>query len=157
MTLPQLLLSLLILSLIVWVGGAVTGQIIVARALATDKTTFAANMIPYVNWIIPHVYIPAAVTAATSGLVLAYLQNVPFTTPWLLFLLVVFVATNIMGSVYSLPEYRRLTRMLEERGPRDEEIQRRLVRASWLNRVELLLIVMGLVGVIAQTVTFSTP
>lgn len=111
-------------------------------------------MIPYVNWIIPHVYIPAAVTAAVSGLLLVYLRDIPFSTPWLLFLLVVFVATNIMGSVYSLPEYRRLTPMLKERGPGDEEVQRRLVRASWLNRIELLLIAVGLLGVITQTVNF---
>jgi hypothetical protein len=51
-----------------------------------------------------------------------------------------------MASVYSLPEYKRLTQVLNERGPQDASLQRRLTVAAWLNRVELCLVVMGLVG-----------
>jgi hypothetical protein len=143
----ELLAALLVLSLIFWVGGAITGQIMLARARVLHDMTFAANLIPMVRWLITTIYIPAAATAFTSGLVLAYLNGISLTTPWLLFLIFVFTATVIMGSVYSLPEYKRLTQMLNERGPHDMELHRRLTLAAWFNRIELCLIVIGLVGI----------
>lgn len=150
MTFVELLIVLLVLSLILWVGGAITGQIMLVRARVIHDTTFAANLIPMVRWLITTIYIPAAATAFTSGLVLAYLNDVSFTTPWLLFLILVFMATVIMGSVYSLPEYKRLTQVLNERGPQDAGLQHRLTVAAWLNRLELSLVVIGLVGLMAH-------
>jgi hypothetical protein len=66
------------------------------------------------------------------------------------FPILVFVATIRMGSVYSLPEYKRLTRVLEERGAQDRDFQQRLTRAAWLNRIELGFVVLGIIGIIVQ-------
>lgn len=146
MTFHELLFVLFASSLVLWLGGAITGQLMLARSRVLHDVTFAARLIPMVRWLITTIYIPAATTAFASGLLLAYRNGVSFTTPWLLFLIVVFVVTVIIGSVYSLPEYQRLTKVLNERGPQDKDLQRRLTVAAWLNRAELCLVVLGLIG-----------
>lgn len=45
-------------STMVWVGGAVTGQIWMARARLTDDHATRAMLLPQINWIIRRVYTP---------------------------------------------------------------------------------------------------
>ncbi len=144
--LEQLLFTLLILSLMLWVGGAVTGQIWMFRARTLGDDAFAAKVVPYVNWIIRRVYIPAAATAFTSGMLLVWLKELSVTSPWLIFLISVFLATIVVGSVYSLPEYNRLENIAQQ-DPSNQMLHRRLNRAAWVNRVELTLVLVGVVGV----------
>jgi len=63
---------------------------------------------------------------------------------------VVFLVTVIVGSVYSLPKYGRLVALLHTSDDQHPLLQRRIAIAAWVNRVELLLVVIGLVGMIVQ-------
>jgi hypothetical protein len=138
------------LSLIVWVGGAITGQIWMFRAELRRELELRATFIPLINWIIRAVYIPIAATAFTCGMLLVWRLGLPFTVPWTLFPIGVFLGTIVVGSVYSLPEYGRLVALLHTVGPRDSALQRRITVAAWVNRVELLLVLMSLVGIMLQ-------
>lgn len=151
MALNSWLAVLLTLSLGIWVGGAITGQIWMFRAGLRGDLVTRATLLPQINWIIRAIYIPMAVTAVTSGLLLAWRTGASLTAPWLLFPLAVFGATIVVGSLYSLPEYTRLVRILRERGPNDGALQRRIDIAAWVNRVELLLVLVGIVGIVLQT------
>lgn len=151
MTLNTVLLALIACCLMIWVGGAITGQIWMFRAGRQGDLALRAALIPYIHWIIRFVYIPMAAIAVTCGLVLAWRNGIPFTTPWLLFPLVVFLGTVIVGSVYSLPEYGRLVTLLRTNEAQNPAIQRRIEIAAWVNRVELLLVVIGLIGLIVQS------
>lgn len=145
-----LLLLLLVVSLVVWVGGALTGQLWMARAQHRGDAAFAAGLVPWLLWTIPRVYIPASLIAVAAGSVLALRHGVALTTPWVLFPLLVYAATVVTGTVYSLPEYRRLAALAGQRDPRDPELQRRIATAAWVNRVELLLVLLGLAGLITR-------
>lgn len=154
MTTSHFLLLLFIVGLIVWLGGATTLQLVVARARILDRPAFIANLIPYLYWTTRRVYLPAAAIGLFSGSLLLSQQDVPITEPWSIFLLAVLVAVTISGEVYSMPEYKQLIIMLKERGPSDKEIHRRFIKVCWLTRIELLLISTGLIGVFAQVVAF---
>lgn len=150
--LTTILVTLLVLSLIVWVGGAITGQIWMFRAGQQGDLNTRVVLLPQILWIIRRVYIPMAATAFTSGLLLAWRAGVSWTAPWLLFPVIVFIATVVVGSLYSLPEYSRLVALLGHRSASDPELQRRIEIAAWVNRVELGLVLIGVVGVIVQAV-----
>jgi uncharacterized membrane protein len=150
MTLNTLLLILMACSIIIWVGGAITGQIWMFRAGQRGDMQLRAALIPYINWIIRFVYIPMASIAGTCGILLVWRSGLPFTTPWILFPLLVFITTIIVGSVYSLPEYSRLVTLLRAGDERDPVLQRRIEIAAWVNRIELLLVLIGVIGIIGQ-------
>lgn len=126
------------------------------RAGQRGDLALRAALVPYINWIFRFVYIPMSATAVTSGLLLAWRAGIPFTTPWLVFPIVVFLATVVVGSVYSLPECGRLTALLRDANGRDQAIQRRIDVAAWVNRIELTLVVIGLIGISVQLSKLNT-
>lgn len=138
------------ISTMVWVGGAITGQVWMARARLTDDHSTRAMLLPQINWIIRRVYIPMAATAFTSGLLLAWRTGTPLRAPWVLFPIIVFLATVLTGSLYSLPEYTRLVTLLHDHSPEEPSLDRRIELAAWVNRVELALVLVGIVGIVAQ-------
>jgi hypothetical protein len=150
MTINSLLLVLMAWSVLVWVGGAITGQIWMFRAGQRRDFQLRATLIPYINWIIRTVYIPMASTALTCGLILIWRLDIPFATPWIAFPLSVFFVTIIVGSVYSLPEYGRLITLLDHGTPHDKRIHQRIELAAWVNRIELLFVLLAIGGLVAQ-------
>lgn len=150
MTLNAILAALMACGIIIWVGGAITGQIWMFRARQLGDLQLRATLIPYINWIIRTIYIPMASVVGTCGLLLAWRSEISLTTPWVLFPMIVFIGTIIVGSAYSLPEYARLVTLLQDGNLRDPAIQRRIEVAAWVNRIELFLVLIGLIGIIVQ-------
>lgn len=116
--------------LAMWVGGAVTGRIMMARAKARKDHRLMAGLTREVAWIIPHFYIPVGIVAVFAGVVLLWLTGTSLLSTWVLFPVAVYLGIIVMGSVYSLPEYARLNRMFAERGEDAPETHRRLMRAA---------------------------
>jgi uncharacterized membrane protein len=137
------------LGLALWVGGAVTGQIMMARAKARKDYRTVVALTREVSWIIPRVYIPVGILAIASGLALVVLTGTSFFSWWVVLPILVYLGIVVMGSTYSLPEYARLNGMFAERGERDPEAHRRLTRAAWVNRVELVIVAAALFGIVA--------
>jgi hypothetical protein len=137
------------LGLALWVGGAVTGQVMMARAKARKDYRTVVVLTREVSWIIPRVYIPVGVLAIASGLALVVLTGTSFFAWWVVLPILVYLGIVVMGSAYSLPEYGRLNRMFAERGERDPEAHRRLTRAAWVNRIELAIVALALFGIVA--------
>lgn len=71
---------------------------------------------------------------------------------WVIFSAALYFVIVVMGTVYSLPEYGRLVRMVAERGEGDPEAHARLVRAAWVNRAELFLVFVALFGIVIGSV-----
>jgi hypothetical protein len=133
--------------LALWVGGAVTGQVMMARAKARKDRGLMVGLTREVAWIIPHLYIPVGIVGIGAGLALLFLTGTGLFAWWVLFPLAVYLGIIVMGSVYSLPEYGRLNRMFAERGENDPEAHRRLMRAAWVNRIELAIVLLALFGI----------
>lgn len=140
------------MGLALWVGGAVTGQILMARAKARGDGRTMVALTREVAWIIPRVYIPVGLVAIGAGVLLVFLSGVGFFSWWVLLPLLVYLGIVVMGSVYSLPEYGKLNKMFAERGEGDPEAHRRLTRAAWVNRVELVIVSAALFGIVAGIV-----
>jgi hypothetical protein len=136
------------MGLALWVGGAVTGQVMMARAKARKDDAMVAGLTEQVSWIIPRVYIPVGIVGIAAGVALAVLSGVSFLSWWVLLPVLVYLGIIVMGSAYSLPEYGRLNRMFAERGEHDHETHRRLVRAAWVNRAELVIVAVALFGIV---------
>lgn len=145
-----LLAAVLFLSLVVWVGGAVTGQVVLARARAQGDDALVAALIDHIRWLITRVYIPAGSAALVSALALASRLGLPILTWWVALPVALFLGLAVVGGVYALPEYARLSAMAEARGVRSAELHRRLGRVVWVNRVELALFAGAFVAAIAH-------
>ncbi len=141
-SLEQVLVAAIGISLALWVGGAVSGQILLARALDIAPPAHVTIYLRQLLWIIPRVYVPLGVVAVGAGLYLVAQQPSAWADPAVIIPLALYVVTAIAGSAISAPGYIRIVRQLK----RDEDIalednRRRLVVLAWVNRTELVLVV----------------
>jgi uncharacterized membrane protein len=151
MPLVSVFATILFLAIVVWIGGAITGQIMLARA--RDDDVLVVLLVEEVRWLITRVYIPSATIAFLSGLGLAIVTGTPLTAWYVAFPLVLYVVLALMGGAYSLPEYNRLLEAADQHGiavVSDPEWNNRLWTTAWLNRVELALFALAIIGGIVQ-------
>ncbi|MGW4528712.1 hypothetical protein [Amycolatopsis sp. NPDC004378] len=140
-TVDQVLVLALGASLVLWVGGAVSGQVLLARLLDHDHDS--AETFAYLRrllWIIPRFYVPVGVVAAASGAALAARTGTSFADPHVWIPLALYLATAVLGAAVSAPGYVRILRDAEPLSADHEAFLRRLVPLSWVNRVELCLV-----------------
>lgn len=128
-------------ALVLWVGGAVSGQILLARLL--DRDADGRQVLDYLRqllWIIPRFYVPLGFVALGCGLGLVAVTGTGFATPAVLVPLGLYLLTAIAGSAISAPGYVRLVRLAETAGADHPDVRRRLLPLAWVNRAELALV-----------------
>lgn len=138
---------LAVFSVVVWLGGATTSQVIIARAWAKGHDDDAFRFVSTLRWLIVSVYIPAAVVLALAGVVLLAEYDA-WSEPYVLPALVVWLIPVVVGAVYSLPEYGRLVEAIDIGESTESEMKTRLRRLVLVNRVEL-----GIVYVAVATIS----
>jgi hypothetical protein len=140
LSLRQWLVAGLGLGLVLWVGGAVSGQILLARLLDRASGREVLEYLRLLLWIIPRVYVPAGMVGVGCGIALVAVSGVSFTQPAVVVPLALYALTAVAGSVFSAPGYVRLIRLADTQGPDDPRVLRRLMPLAWLNRAELTLV-----------------
>jgi len=128
-------------SLVLWIGGAVSGQIILARLIDKGSGQQVVDYLRQLLWIIPVCYVPAGVIAVACGVVLVEITDTSFWNASVLVPLVLYALTAVAGGVLSAPGYVRLTRFAAAYGPEHPQIGRMLAPLAWLNRIELVLVI----------------
>jgi hypothetical protein len=119
-------------SLVLWVGGAVSGQILLARLIDRDRDggeTFA--YLRQLLWIIPRFYVPLGFVAVGCGIALAVRSETPFTDPRVWVPLALYVATSTLGSAMSAPGYVRILREAPALSADRDAFLRRLLPLAW--------------------------
>ncbi len=138
-----MVLAFHILLAVVWVGSNTAIQIFVIRAkrAGADRIAYFAREI---EWYGTRVLIPSALTLLILGFILLHESSGAYDLGqgWVTFAFVVWLLSFIAGAGYLGPESGRLSKMAEERGPEDDEYQRRLARIFVVSRIELLLLIL---------------
>lgn len=142
LTVQQWLGTVMATALALWVGGAVSGQIVLARLLDGQRPDEVTRYLRQLLWLIPRFYVPLGLLAVGIGCYLVATGPAAFSDPAVYVPLALYAVTSVAGSGISAPGYVRLLRRLA----RDEDIaapanRRTLLGLAWLNRVELTLVV----------------
>ncbi|MCG7418200.1 hypothetical protein MHY30_11860 [Microbacterium sp. ACRRU] len=140
LSVQQWLIYAIALSLVLWLGGAVSGQILLARLLDRDvEGRETAAYLRQLLWIIPRIYVPLGFVAVGCGVALIVLTGANPLAPAILVPILLYIVTAVAGSAISAPGYIRLLRA-NERGLSRDEFRRALLPLAWVNRTELALV-----------------
>jgi uncharacterized membrane protein len=137
-TLYELLLFVHIASVVTWVGGNITVQLVALRALASGEPARMAGIAADADWIGKRVYTPAALLVLGAGIWMVLEADLGFGRGWIIVGLAGFAFSLIIGATFNGPESARIGRLIEERGPADPEVARRIKRILLSGRLELL-------------------
>lgn len=137
-------------SLAMWLGGAVSGQILLARLLDEDLDGYDVRVyLSLLLWLIPRFYVPLGLVAVAAATVLLLrhdesLWQVNVALPALLYVLL-----SVAGAAISAPGYTKLMRDADSLfgAANAAGLRVRLLPLAWLNRIELVLAV-GLGGIL---------
>lgn len=142
------LLFVHILMAIVWIGGGVTMQFLVARTQARGPSAMA-GLGKDIDWIGMRVFMPASGILLIAGILMIVMFDAwSWTDPYIVIGLLGFVATFITGSMFLGPTSKKLGQVVEERGPEDPEVMalgKKLTTVSRIDLVVLIIVVWAMV------------
>jgi uncharacterized membrane protein len=131
--------ALHVLAAIVWIGGGVMIQLLAVRIMRTNEPAQLAGFAKDVEYISLRTFVPASLVLLGLGFVLMDQGGWEYKF-WVIFALVGFAASFLLGVIVLSPESGRIAKMIEERGGVDHEIGARIERLLLYSRVELAVI-----------------
>jgi uncharacterized membrane protein len=130
----EILLFVHIVAAIVWVGGAVMINILTTRAVRAAAPQPLVSIIRDVAWVGERIIAPTALVLLAMGIsMVAVNDGWTIGQTWIILALVGFGLTFLVGASFFGPEGRRIAKIIEERGPEDPELRRRVRRITVLS------------------------
>jgi uncharacterized membrane protein len=129
-----------VLGAVVWVGGALVMQVFALRAMRSDDANRKAQFAKDVEWVGNRTFVPATIVLILAAIGLMENGDSPWTwgMNWVLFGLIVWIASFLTGAGFVGPESGRLGRLIDEQGAEAPEVTARIRRLLAISRVELV-------------------
>lgn len=144
MTLYEFLKFVHILAAVVWVGGAVTSQVISLLATRSGDASRRAALATEVEWLGTRVFTPASGVLFLFGIFLVIEGNWSFGEPWVGAGILIWLLSTIAGSAFYGPELGRIRKMGAAGGADSPAVTARVDRLLLVSRIELVLLVLAI-------------
>ena len=141
-TLYLTLKSLHVLAAIGWLGGAVTTQAFALRVKSTGDAERMAAFTKDVEFVGQRLFTSASLVLLLLGIWMVIVGPWSFGMTWILFALIVFGGSFVLGAGFIGPESGRIGKLIEAEGPSSPEVQRRIKRIFLVSRIELVFLVL---------------
>lgn len=137
----KVLLLIHILCAVIWVGGGIMIQLLALRVVKARDSIHGAAFSRDVSVVSMRTFIPASLLLVLSGLGLVHEGNWSWSG-WLVFALVVWIASFLSGALYLGPQSKKLGDAMAEHGFDSQEAQVRLRNILNHSRIELLFLIL---------------
>jgi uncharacterized membrane protein len=141
-TLYLTLKSFHILAAITWVGGAIMTQAFAIRTMRSGDPQRMALFAADVEFIGQRLFTSASLVLLLVGIWMVIIGPWSFGMTWILFALVVFGGSFVLGAGFVGPESGRIGKLMETQGPASPEVQRRIKRIFFVSRIELVFLIL---------------
>lgn len=140
MDLYETLKSIHVLAAVIWVGGAVTVQVLASMAQRAGDPARMAVFAKDAELVGMRVFMPASLVVLAAGIWAVIEGSWSWGDVWILWGLAGVAFSAIVGSTFLGPESGRIGALIGERGPSDPEVQRRLSRIFLVSRIEMTIL-----------------
>lgn len=137
----QWFLSVHILAAVLWVGGAFTIQLLAIRASRPDARLQLGSLASEIEWVGTRLFIPASLLLVIFGFLLIHEGNLDYQF-WLVFPIVVWLASFLSGIAFLGPQSGKLGKDVEQYGADSPQALARLQRIFLVSRIELVLLLL---------------
>jgi len=140
-----------ILAAIAWVGGGIFVQIYVTRLRRANEMSRLSAFGKDIERIGMTVFVPASILVLIFGIAMVWYSPAwEVGQLWVILGLVGIVNTIVVGAFFLGPEAGRISRLTEERGTDDPEVQRRLQRIFTISRYDLAVLLLVVVDMVVK-------
>jgi uncharacterized membrane protein len=129
-----------VMGAIVWVGAAITLQLFALRALASPDRKRQATFAQDAEWIGMRVITPSSLVLLLAGI--GAMENLGWSwgQNWVLFGLIAYAASFVVGAGFIGPESGRLGKLIADEGPESPLVTARIRRILAVSRAELVVL-----------------
>lgn len=139
-----------VLAVIVWVGGAVTVNVLATRLRRLNEPRRIVAFGRDVEWIGKHFFLPLSVVVLVFGVLTVLSGGIPFSVLWVEIGILGIVITALTGSLFIGPELTRIADMADDRGAEDSEVQRRITRLYGIARIDLVVLLLVAIDMVVK-------
>jgi uncharacterized membrane protein len=129
-----------VLAAIIWVGSGIYAQALAMKVLGQGDPARMAALAKDVGDLGKRLITPAAIAVLVFGVWLVAVSEWNFSDTWIVLGLVGIALTIVTGAGFLGPESERLGKLIDERGPTDPEIGRRIRRIVSVSRIDLVVL-----------------
>lgn len=129
-----------VLAVIVWVGGGVLFQVLLARTKRLGPDAMA-TFTQAGEWTSTRIFMPASFAALGSGIWLVVDGPWSFADTWITLGLIGFAISAINGSANLGPTSKKMKELIADKGPADPGVQRLARRLDVAGRIDLLVLI----------------
>ena len=145
----QWYLAVHILAAVVWVGGAVTIQLLVIRASRPNARLQLASLSSEIEWVGTRLYAPTSLILVIFGFMLVGKGDWDMEG-WIVFALIVWLFSFVTGIGFLGPQSKKLSEDIERHGPDSAQALGRMQRLFLVSRVELVLLVLVVLDMVVK-------
>lgn len=134
----ELLLLLHLIAVIIWLGAGFLIMLLVLGARGAGDREQEIGQHRQLEWLTPRLFIPASFASLLLGILLVIDGPWTFDQLWIVIGLVGWAVSFGLGFFYFRPEGERIASLADERGLADPELDRRMLRVTAVDRVQVL-------------------
>ena len=132
-----------VLMAIIWVGGAITMQVLAIRIVRTDDRSLLRTFAGLAEFVGNRVFAPASITLVILGIWMVIEEPAwTFGQFWILAALGMFAFSFVSGAFYLGPQSGKLKKMYEAEGTDAPEAPALIQKLFMVSRIELVLLVL---------------
>jgi uncharacterized membrane protein len=137
---------------VVWVGGQFMIQAFAFRILRTGDARRQAEFAKDTEFITTRLFIPATWLLLLAGIGMMVNLNWSWGQNWIVFGLIAFALSFVIGAGFLGPEAKRIGTVIERDGPESPEAQARIQRILLISRCELVVLITVIVNMVVKPV-----
>ena len=130
-----------ILMAIVWVGGAVTMQLLASRIQRVGTRAQLVEMTEHIEFVATRLFIPASLILFLLGIWMVSLRW-SFGQTWVILGILMFLYSFLTGSLYLSPQMRKVKAVVARDGADSDQVAVLANRIFLASRVELVFLVL---------------
>jgi uncharacterized membrane protein len=129
-----------VLAAVVWVGGGVMLQVLLARSRKAGPES-AAAFNQHAEWTSRHLFMPASFAALVFGIATVLAGNYDWADLWITLGFVGFFISAINGMAVLGPTAKKMKAVVDERGPNDPVAVHMARRMDLFGRIDLVVLI----------------
>jgi uncharacterized membrane protein len=149
-SLYEVLKTLHIVAVVIWLGAGFLIALLIARAERSKDRQRQFGYYQDVGWLSPRLFIPASLATLILGILVTAEGDIGFDQAWISIGFAGWAISFLLGILYFKPESQRIAAIAVERGLEDPELHARTARMSKVEWFQLLILFAVIVDMVAK-------
>ena len=145
MTTREALLTVHVISSVIWIGGGVALNVLATR-LATTNPELLPPIVKSFDWVVSRTIIPSSLLVLLFGVLLTLEGTYRFQDTFVIIGIIGGISTFVLGITVLSPRFKMLDKLWEEHGGESELALQALSRTLLIARIDviMLLVIIGI-------------